>query len=114
MLFRNNPHNICFLLYESNALKNLLLLISSITKSFQNVVLTISDNGIGFPDNLIHRATEAYVTTRSKGTGLGLAIIKKIAQDHCGTLELGNNPEGGAIVTITFDLNRLPDQKSKQ
>ncbi|WP_417904953.1 ATP-binding protein [Candidatus Tisiphia endosymbiont of Micropterix aruncella] len=79
----------------------------SITKSNHQITITVNDNGIGFQANLIDRATEAYITTRSKGTGLGLAIIKKIAQDHCATLELANKHEGGAIVNITFNLDEL-------
>ncbi|MDR0330019.1 MAG: PAS domain-containing sensor histidine kinase [Rickettsia sp.] len=79
----------------------------SITKSNHQITITVNDNGVGFQANLIDRATEAYITTRSKGTGLGLAIIKKIAQDHCATLELANKYEGGAIVNITFNLDEL-------
>ncbi|WP_367363685.1 sensor histidine kinase NtrY-like [Candidatus Tisiphia endosymbiont of Nedyus quadrimaculatus] len=79
----------------------------SITKSNHQITITVNDNGVGFQANLIDRATEAYITTRSKGTGLGLAIIKKIAQDHCATLELANKHEGGAIVNITFNLDEL-------
>lgn len=79
----------------------------SIIKIDSGVTLTVEDNGIGFPANLIDRATEAYVTTRSKGTGLGLAIIKKIAQEHCATLDLANKPTGGAVVSIIFNLDQL-------
>ncbi|MDN3030764.1 MAG: PAS domain-containing sensor histidine kinase [Candidatus Tisiphia sp.] len=79
----------------------------SITKSDHQIIITVDDNGVGFQANLIDRATEAYITTRSKGTGLGLAIIKKIAQDHCATLELANRLEGGAIINITFNLDEL-------
>ncbi|OZG32504.1 sensor histidine kinase NtrY-like [Rickettsia endosymbiont of Culicoides newsteadi] len=79
----------------------------SITKSNHQITITVDDNGVGFQANLIDRATEAYITTRSKGTGLGLAIIKKIAQDHCATLELANRLEGGAIINITFNLDEL-------
>ncbi|WP_425360505.1 MULTISPECIES: ATP-binding protein [unclassified Candidatus Tisiphia] len=79
----------------------------SITKSDHQIIITVDDNGVGFQANLIDRVTEAYITTRSKGTGLGLAIIKKIAQDHCATLELANRLEGGAIINITFNLDEL-------
>jgi len=50
-------------------------------------VIRISDNGIGLPDD--HgRLFEPYVTTRDKGTGLGLPIVKKIIEEHGGTLVL--------------------------
>ena len=50
-------------------------------------LITISDNGIGLPED---RAPlfEPYVTTREKGTGLGLPIVKKIIEEHGGTLVL--------------------------
>ena len=50
-------------------------------------VIRISDNGIGLPDDR-GRLFEPYVTTRDKGTGLGLPIVKKIIEEHGGTLVL--------------------------
>jgi len=49
--------------------------------------ITISDNGIGLPEDR-SRLFEPYVTTREKGTGLGLPIVKKIIEEHGGTLAL--------------------------
>ena len=46
------------------------------------VRLHVTDNGPGFPDKVLKRAFEPYVTTKSKGTGLGLAVVKKIADEH--------------------------------
>ena len=51
------------------------------------VVIRISDNGIGLPEDR-SRLFEPYVTTREKGTGLGLSIVKKIIEEHGGTLVL--------------------------
>ena len=53
----------------------------------ESVVLEISDNGIGLPQDR-SRLFEPYVTTRDKGTGLGLAIVKKIIEEHGGVLKL--------------------------
>ena len=39
--------------------------------------LSIADNGSGFPEQLLARAFEPYMTTKPKGTGLGLPIVKK-------------------------------------
>ena len=58
--------------------------------------LTIGDNGQGFPPQILSRAFEPYVTTKSKGTGLGLAIVKKIVDDHGGEIRLANN-HGGEV-----------------
>ena len=51
------------------------------------VTIRIADNGIGLPEDRA-RLFEPYVTTREKGTGLGLSIVKKIIEEHGGTLIL--------------------------
>jgi two-component system nitrogen regulation sensor histidine kinase NtrY len=75
------------------------------------LVLEIIDSGVGFAVDCIEKATEAYFTTRTKGTGLGLAIVKKIIQDHAGKINIDNNPDGGAKVTLSFDLDILDNKK---
>ncbi|MEL6681161.1 MAG: PAS domain-containing sensor histidine kinase [Pseudomonadota bacterium] len=52
-----------------------------------DMTITISDNGIGLPEDRA-RLFEPYVTTRDSGTGLGLPIVKKIIEEHGGTLTL--------------------------
>ncbi len=72
-------------------------------------VVTISDNGIGLP---MDRAQlfEPYVTTRDKGTGLGLPIVKKIIEEHGGSLTLadaelfGGTDRPGACAEIRLPL----------
>ncbi len=53
----------------------------------KDVEITISDNGVGLPEDRT-RLFEPYVTTRSEGTGLGLPIVKKIIEEHGGSLVL--------------------------
>lgn len=55
-----------------------------------STVITVNDNGQGYPPDLLPQLAEPYVTTREKGTGLGLAIVKKIMEDHGGQLVLSN------------------------
>ncbi|MDA8747512.1 PAS domain-containing sensor histidine kinase [Litoreibacter sp.] len=52
-----------------------------------SVTISISDNGVGLPADRA-RLFEPYVTTREKGTGLGLPIVKKIIEEHGGSLTL--------------------------
>lgn len=66
--------------------------------------LTVSDNGSGFPPNILARVFEPYVTSKAKGTGLGLAIVKKIVDDHKGEIRIGNRESGGAEITIRLPL----------
>lgn len=60
-------------------------------------VIQIMDNGIGLPEDRM-RLFEPYMTTREKGTGLGLPIVKKIIEEHGGTLVLTEAPLfGGSL-----------------
>ncbi len=64
----------------------------------ERLTIDIQDNGIGLPDQPA-RLFEPYVTHRAKGTGLGLPIVKKIIEEHDGTLDLVPAPpfeEGAA------------------
>lgn len=71
--------------------------------------ITISDNGIGLPQDRA-RLFEPYVTTRDKGTGLGLPIVKKIVEEHGGTLVLSDalafqpGAHCGAMAVLTLPL----------
>ena len=58
-----------------------------------HVEICISDTGIGLPEDRA-RLFEPYVTTRDKGTGLGLPIVKKIIEEHGGTLDLRDAAPG--------------------
>ena len=66
--------------------------------------MTVEDNGSGFPESLLDRAFEPYITTKPKGTGLGLAIVKKIIEEHGGTIAIENVASGGAQVTVTLPV----------
>jgi nitrogen fixation/metabolism regulation signal transduction histidine kinase len=68
------------------------------------VRLSVSDNGDGFPEELMARIFEPYVTTKPRGTGLGLAIVKKIIDEHHGSIAIENRPERGASVSVLLPL----------
>ena len=75
----------------------------------RRVRLVVRDTGSGFPESILQRAFEPYVTTKPKGTGLGLAVVKKIADEHGARIDLSNryadnsvkNPLG-AQVSLSF------------
>ena len=75
--------------------------------------ITIADNGIGLPEDRT-KLFEPYVTTREQGTGLGLPIVKKIIDEHGGTLILSDAPafdesgRCGAMATITLPIMAAP------
>ena len=72
----------------------------------RRVRLTVRDNGAGFPEHILKRAFEPYVTTKVKGTGLGLAVVKKIADEHGARIDISNRVVNdviqGAQVSLSF------------
>jgi nitrogen fixation/metabolism regulation signal transduction histidine kinase len=68
--------------------------------------LSFTDNGSGFPEELMQRVFEPYVTTKAKGTGLGLAIVKKIIDEHHGRAAIENVFPHGARVVLSFPVAR--------
>lgn len=61
---------------------------------------SVTDNGSGFPEHLMKRAFEPYVTTKPRGTGLGLSIVRKIIDEHQGEVTIANIAPHGARVAI--------------
>ncbi|MBV0892015.1 PAS domain-containing sensor histidine kinase [Paracoccus sp. Z118] len=80
-----------------------------------SVAITITDNGVGLPQDRT-RLFEPYVTMKQGGTGLGLPIVKKIVEEHGGSLTLTDaDPDAdghrGAMVEIRLPRERQPVRK---
>lgn len=72
-------------------------------------VIVVSDNGPGFPREALQRAFEKFYRipgTKPGGTGLGLSIARGFVEAHKGTMNVENNPEGGARFTIRLPRHR--------
>jgi two-component system nitrogen regulation sensor histidine kinase NtrY len=78
---------------------------ASLRQRRRRIEVVVEDNGIGLPKDLGRDITEPYVTTRAEGTGLGLAIVRKIMEDHGGELTLEDRDEGGARVSLLFQVS---------
>lgn len=68
-----------------------------------NCVITVEDNGKGFPPEEIERVFDKFYRLRfskTGGTGLGLSIAKGFVESHRGTIRLQNKATGGAEFTI--------------
>jgi len=78
------------------------------SEASRRVRLVVQDNGMGFPEHILKRAFEPYVTTKTKGTGLGLAVVKKIADEHGARIDLKNRLADGVIqgaqVSLSFGV----------
>jgi signal transduction histidine kinase len=70
------------------------------------VRVSISDTGVGIPEDLMARIRDPFFTTKEvgKGTGLGLSIVDQIITSHGGELQVESEPGRGTTVTIVLPL----------
>jgi signal transduction histidine kinase len=67
------------------------------------VQILIKNDGVPIPAEILDKVFEPFFTTKRSGTGLGLATVKKIVEEHGGSIAIGSAPGEGTSVTI-----RLP------
>jgi signal transduction histidine kinase len=65
--------------------------------------ILIKNDGAPIPTEIVDKVFEPFFTTKRTGIGLGLATVKKIVEEHGGSIAIGSAPEEGTTVTI-----RLP------
>ena len=64
--------------------------------------MSVRDTGTGLPPAIAGALFTPFVTTKAHGLGIGLVIARTIIDAHGGTIAAQNNPDGGAIFTITL------------
>lgn len=77
------------------------------TEDGTSVVLTLTDNGAGIPEEELEKVFEPFFTTRAKGTGLGLAIVRQMVRAHGGSVRFEaprKDAPTGAVVVIELPL----------
>ncbi len=75
-------------------------------KSASNVIIDISDDGIGIDEKDREKLFQPYFSRRKHGTGLGLAIAHRIATEHKGTISVSNNVDRGSTFRITIPVTK--------
>jgi len=73
-----------------------------VSDEVENVVITVKDNGIGIPTDIINRIFEPQFTTKSSGMGLGLSMVKRIIDKSNGKIEAKSDPNTPTTFTITL------------
>ena len=64
------------------------------------------DSGSGIPTHMQATIFEPFITTKSSGTGLGLTIVKRIIENHGGTIALHDSSEQGTTFVIRLPIHR--------
>jgi signal transduction histidine kinase len=75
-------------------------IVLQLSKRDTCVVIRVSDNGIGMNQETLAHAFEPLFTTRARGTGIGLANVKKIVEEHGGSVHLESRLGEGSHMTI--------------
>ncbi|MCW4014302.1 MAG: HAMP domain-containing histidine kinase, partial [Candidatus Bathyarchaeota archaeon] len=76
-------------------------------KAEENLIIKISDTGVGIPEENLSQIGQPFYTTKQKGTGLGLSFVRQVVESHNGTFNISSKTDNGTTVTI-----RIPKQES--
>jgi two-component system, sporulation sensor kinase E len=76
-------------------------------RSGEDVLVRISDSGMGIPEEIMDKIFEPYFTTKPFGTGLGLTIVFKIVKEHFGDISVSSRVGEGTTVTLALPVPQI-------
>jgi len=92
----------------------------SITRDWQNITITVSDNGAGINPNDVPHLFERFYRVddararKTGGFGLGLAIVQAIVHAHHGSITVESKPDVGTTFYVRLPATTSPEQTSKK
>lgn len=77
-------------------------------------LLSVSDTGVGIPEEIRARIFDPFFTTKAaeKGTGLGLAVANTIVRDHGGAMDVESAVGRGTTVRVYLPIGEKPVDRS--
>lgn len=78
----------------------------SVSKSNESVVVEVTDNGGGIPDDVKNQVFDPFITTKpiGTGTGMGLAISWAAADEHGGKITIASTSVNGSVFRLTLPI----------
>jgi nitrogen fixation/metabolism regulation signal transduction histidine kinase len=70
------------------------------------LLISVCDEGPGFPHEILHGGPQPFATWRDDGTGLGLAIVRRLVRDLEGELRFEQREPRGACVQLVLPIRR--------
>jgi signal transduction histidine kinase len=71
------------------------------------VEISVTDEGVGIPEELQPRVFDLYFTTKEDGSGIGLAVVQQVVQLHGGRIRLRSAPGEGTQITLELPVRSL-------
>lgn len=81
-----------------------VLKVSTFTQN-NSVCIKIEDTGVGISAEDLEHLFEPFFTRKTRGTGLGLANVKRILEEHGGSIEIGSVPDEGTTVLMSLAVD---------
>jgi signal transduction histidine kinase len=78
-----------------------------------HVQVHVTDTGSGIAEELQARVLEPYFSTKKTGTGLGLPTVRRVAEEHGGSLRFTSEPGKGTQFTLRLPL-RPPEPEGPE
>jgi signal transduction histidine kinase len=78
------------------------LAIASRRAENEQLMVSVSDTGVGLPPQQEDQIFDAFFTTKPQGTGMGLSISRSIVQSHGGRLWVAGSSRRGASFSFTL------------
>lgn len=78
------------------------------------LILRVTDEGPGIPDELLQRIYEPFYTSKTVGTGLGLAIVKRNVKELGGDIRAENSDSLGAMFSLCLPVSQAQASEEKE
>jgi len=77
-------------------------ILVSVSSDNGDVIISVSDNGIGISEENKPKVFEPKFTTKSSGMGLGLAMVKNIVETYKGSITFTSEKDKGTVFKVSF------------
>lgn len=86
-------------------------IVLSVNCQPQELIISVSDDGVGFPQEMLEYGIRPFRSSRQRGTGIGLAMVQRFVKSIGGSLKLSNQSPHGATVSLILPSECLVSKK---
>lgn len=84
----------------------------SIQKKGSSIAISITDEGVGIPEEMISKIGDPFFTGKETGTGLGIMVSQRIINSHQGTLDIQSQVNVGTSVKLTLPALEMNEEQA--